>query len=214
MTAFNAFVTSNEVHLFTDGAFVDTSNDKINGIASKVIPLLPYPAAVCASGPAFIPTLVAGALADTPSDNFDDLLTKFSEVVQRYMKKTPVDWGRFQVGLAGWSPKENAPVFALIKSFQEGDTPAFAPTRVNRHLSPPILGIFSFDGENPEKSGKTLLEKQRRTLCRVEGGRTAYVVGAFAQHTIVSRDSVTMRVIERWPDRFGERISPHARLAA
>ena len=33
------------------------------------------------------------------------------------------------------------------------------------------------------------------------------VVGGFMQHTAVTRDGITTRVVERWPDVIGEMIA-------
>jgi hypothetical protein len=60
-------------------------------------------------------------------------------------------------------------------------------------------------GQNvsPDEMKKNL--KATRMEDRTDAHR---VVGRFCQHTIITRDSTTMRVLERWPDKIGERINP------
>ncbi|MDA9437238.1 hypothetical protein [Bradyrhizobium sp. CCBAU 51627] len=213
MTAFNVYVTPNAAHIFSDGAHFDRSHDMaIIGFGSKVVPLMPYPAAVGATGKAFIPNLIGTALADIKFASFDDMLSGFPDVVQAFIHHAKAhvgDWGTFRAGLVGWSPAEDRPMLSIIES--DGTTVA-APTQLEQYFDPPIQGTFNLNTNNPAETGLKLLEQQRLLRGRERGSasdRTFHGVGGFAQHTIITKDSIEMRVLKTWPeDKIGQHIMP------
>jgi hypothetical protein len=44
---------------------------------------------------------------------------------------------------------------------------------------------------------------------RLVGDENGYRVGGFIAHIEITRDSVSTKIIHRWPDVIGERIEPH-----
>jgi len=69
-------------------------------------------------------------------------------------------------------------------------------------------GQFS---RQPEHFGFRALDLQRRAAVTIPGwndGRPAHVVGGFAEAAIVTRDSITVKILKRWPDVIGKEIIP------
>jgi hypothetical protein len=220
----DCFLTADAAHVFTDGVLLNSQDNTIAGFASKVQPLAPYQAVVSVVGHGWITQLLASMVTEQAFDDFDALAADFARLVQDLIDRAarlpglpPMD--KFVAGLAGWSAQADAPAFVSVASFQRPEAVAFEPVRSTRFLQPAqthahdrsILDL-KFNPADPEGSGLAIVRAQRaQRFTAWHDSKPCYGVGGFCQHTIVSRDAITMRVLERWPeDRIGAKIMPGA----
>ena len=148
------------------------------------------------------------------------MLDAFPGIVQSYLRKLPnADaFGHFTAGLAGWSAKQGRPAFGCVRTFAE-DVPAFELQRATRYISPSqahgydgsILSL-PFDPARPAESGLAIMQAQREKRFRSINGsdqhKLYHAVGGFCQHTTVTRDGISIAVLERWPDEIGKSVTP------
>ena len=173
-----------------------------------------FPAVVVAAGQFWWPTLLAGAIAELPVGNFDELLKEFPDVLRRCTEKMPAEtFGTLIAGLAGWSTVSDTPAFISVASIIRRERIAFDALRSTRFMSlwDPEISAIEFDPAWPVASGLDVMRAQRakraRSLCPVENpSRSYHVAGGFCQHTAISKDSITVRVVERWLDQIGKEI--------
>jgi hypothetical protein len=226
MSALNVFLTADAAHVFTDAAVYEPKNLKVGAFANKVTILPQYNAVIGSTGRFVNITLLGIAFAELQYENFDHLADDFASVVKRAVARTnqidpnnPDMWGdEFTFGLAGWSPAQNAPAFFVVSAVGNGQELAAVPA--TKYCSPSaafegdtsITGI-KFDPERPGESGLEILKAQRLTKFSPLGNvgvkySTYYAIGGFCQHTIVSRDGISVKVLERWPDQIGRTVMP------
>jgi hypothetical protein len=222
MSAFNCFLTSDAAHVFTDAAIYEPRNLKVAAFASKVSLLPQYNAVIGFTGPYHNLPLLGTFMAGLQYDNFDHLAAEFVSVIRRAVAKTndifpngAAMWGEYTFGLAGWSPKQSAPAFFSVKnSVANGAavpaTKYYSPSAVFEGVDDSITR-FKFDPERPGESGLEIMGAQRLKKFPILGGdkySTYHAIGGFCQHTIVSRDGISVKVLERWPDRIGSSVMP------
>jgi hypothetical protein len=222
MSALNVFLTPDAAHMFTDAAIYEPKNIKIAAFASKVTLLPQFNAAISATGRYSNLMLLSGFIAELEFDNFDHLASDFAQLVKRAVAKTneiipngAEMWGEYTFGLAGWSPKQNAPAFFSVKnSVANGAavpaTKYYSPSAVFEGVDDSITR-FKFDPERPGESGLEIMGAQRLKKFPILGGdkySTYHAIGGFCQHTIVSRDGISVKVLERWPDKIGSTVMP------
>ena len=227
MSAFNCFLTPDAAHVFTDAAIYQPTNLKVGAFANKVTILPQYNAVIGSTG-RFINLLLLGiAFAELEYDNFDLLADDFASVVKRAVARTnqidpnnPDMWGEYTFALAGWSPKQNAPAFFSVKSVAgNGEEVAAVPATKYYNPAAAVEGFddsitrFKFDPERPGESGLEIMRAQRLKKFAPLGNvgvkySTYYAIGGFCQHTIVSRDGISVKVLEHWPDKIGSTVMP------
>jgi hypothetical protein len=211
MTAINVCIVPGAVHLFTDAGHIDIGKNRVEGIANKVMIAPEYNAAIAASGFAFIEKIMASVLAQTSFVDFDALATGFPALIKQAIVHgthygAPSSWPNCEIVLAGWSRGKDEPV-AIV--FESAD--GFRGKEVTRFVRPAVGGL-SFDCENVAESGLALMRAQRNTVFTITDdlaprqGFTANsyhrrVVYGFCQETVVTRDAITTRVLERWDDK-------------
>lgn len=220
MSVMNCFLTADAAHVFTDGAIYTPPDMTVVGFASKVLPLPQYPAVVSAVGALWVTPILGAALAESFARGFDELLDAFPQVIETYLGKLPnrEAFGPFTAGLAGWSVKDDRPAFGYVRSYGD-EVPAFEITRATRFLCPAQSHTYDreilslpFDPSRPGESGLEIMRAQRiKRFTSLNGGdqyRTHHAVGGFCQHTSVTRDTISMTVLERWPDEIGRPLAP------
>lgn len=83
---------------------------------------------------------------------------------------------------------------------------------MSKFVTPPVPSP-RFDSSNCDAAGaKTfglqIMKKQRSTLFAPHGTEIEmYCVGGAAQHTVVDRDGISIKVIKRWPDVVGKPVA-------
>lgn len=218
MTAINALVRPDRVHLVTDGAVYEPDG-RVIGTAQKVYILAHVSAAIAIRGPAwfgpgFVAQLNAGSLRD-----FDDLLSRIVPVTRAFLDhvlstldpaqvaaaSAQLDLRRFNIVVAGWSHRRD-----------RGEVHHLDTNHDEWRLEPQGAG-FVMPGDNPvlvarlERAGwclddesrdvsrlLDLLHHQRAVPDVLPNGIRAQTVGGFAQHTEVSADGIATRILERW----------------
>jgi hypothetical protein len=224
MSALNCFLTPSSAHLFTDAAIYEPKNIKIAAFASKVTLLPQFNAAISATGRYSNLLFLSAFVAELEFDDFDHLADDFASVVKRSVARTnQIDPNNpdlcgdyYTFGLAGWSPKKNAPAFFVVASgpgkevAAEPATKYYSPAAVFEGVDDSITR-FKFDPERPGESGLEIMRAQRLKKFPILGGdkySTHHAIGGFAQHTVISRDGISVKVLERWPDKIGSTVMP------
>jgi hypothetical protein len=226
MSAFNCFLTPTEAHVFSDAAIYEPRNMMVGAFANKVSILPQYNAVIGSTGRFVNITLLGIAFAELQYENFDLLADDFGSVVKRAVARTnqidpnnPNLWGDdYTFGLAGWSPKQNAPAFFVVESAAGQDVAAVPATK---YYSPAAVfeGVddsitrFKFDPERPGESGLAIMRAQRLKKFLPLGNvgvkhSLYYAIGGFCQHTSISRDGISVKILERWPDKIGSTVMP------
>lgn len=234
MTAVNIFTSATEAHVFTDGAYFSVDNGELQSIESKPFPFPHLNAVLAVQGLDFIPRVLGLFVGTKGYQDFDGLSDNFAGIVRECIPEAvkigaPASWGPFRAYLVGWSDRESKPVTRAVYGHKERGIPAFTLFTPQKVIHPLADNqTYLFDHSNPAQSGLALMNIQRG-MWRAIGGQNVSpdemkknlkatrmedrtdahrVVGRFCQHTIITRDSTTMRVLERWPDKIGERINP------
>ena len=222
MSAFNCFLTSDAAHVFTDAAIYESGNLKVAGFASKVSLLPQYNAVIGFTGPYNNLSLLSTFIAGLQYDNFDHLAAEFVSVIKRAVAKTndifpngAAMWGEYTFGLAGWSPKQSGPAFFSVNNGQEVAVPAtkyYNPDAAVEGFDDSITR-HTFDPDRPGESGLEIMRAQRLTRFSPLGNvgvkhSRYFAIGGFAQHTTVSRDGISVKILERWPDQIGRTVMP------
>lgn len=118
----------------------------------------------------------------------------------------PSTWRDVEIVLAGWSSRESAPKALLFESCNN-----LAGKEITRFIRP-ALPDLRFETGDIAQSGLEIMRAQRAAAFPVKdnssGGfiKDSYprrIVRGFAQHTIVTRNSIETRILERWPDKIG-----------
>ena len=147
-----------------------------------------------------------------PNVRFDPLAESFSGFVESRVRKAPnFSWGAFEVIIAGWSDRDDAPAAHVLTGHAKEGWPAYRCRPVTRFQTP--MGDISFriNRADPAGSGLKLMEEQRRKKFELVGGsKPVFAIGGFCQHTVVSRDGLSMKILKRWPDKIGQLIDPTA----
>lgn len=225
MTAINALVRRDRVHVMTDGA-VYQPDGAVVGSMQKVYVLAQADAVLAIRGPTYIGPPLYGALNGASLTGFDDLLSTLipavlhtldslaafdSEVVAEANAR--LDLRRADVVVAGWSrARGRGEIHKLDTSAEEwrlepqgegfimpGDNPALM-ARLEAH------GWDLSDERQDERRLIELLRHQRAVPTSLTGGPQFVTVGAFAQHTVITAQGIATRIVERWADRISEAV--------
>jgi hypothetical protein len=228
MSALNCFLTSDAAHVFSDASVYLPTNLKVAAFANKVTILPQYNAVIGSTGRFVNITLLGIAFAELEFDDFDHLASDFASVVKRAVARTnqidpnnPDMWGdEFTFGLAGWSPAQNAPAFFSVKS-AAGNGEELAAVPATKFYSPAAvyegaddsITRFKFDPDRPGESGLEIMRAQRLRKFSPLGKvgvqhSTYYAIGGWCQHSIISRDGISVKVLQRWPDQIGRTVMP------
>lgn len=225
MTAVNIVKRRDEVRFITDGAAYD-SQGYLKGIASKIHALPHLNTVMVGRGPALASEMIAFHLGHTVQ-SFDYLVLDFerlfSDLVDRYEL---LELSAFTLYIAGFSERRNAfeiymtatrlAVQAgkariddrdiepgkLIELGEDHIAPIIAVSRILEVFDPPPSSVEGFVGD--DDGCVALLELQREQKF---DGSAPCVVGGFGQLTILRRDSVETRIICRWPDVIGDKVT-------
>jgi hypothetical protein len=220
MSAMNVFLTPDAAHIFTDGTGLD--NDmRVACYSAKLVPIAHLPAVLSVVGHGFVLNFLAIDLQSSTARDFDELARTIGPTLKKYVeaagKCLPLARDPFVAGLAGWSVKDDRPAFISVRPYDSPEASAFEPAWATRFITPAaahgmdyeILNL-SFDPDRPAESGLEIMRAQRSKLFRshhnLADHRPHHVVGGFCQHTVLTRDLITTRVIERWNDEIGKPI--------
>lgn len=217
MTAINALVRRDRVHVMTDGA-VYQPEGAVVGSMQKVYVLAQADAVLAIRGPTYIGPTLYGALNAASLTGFDDLLSKLIPAVLHTLDSLAafdpevvaeanarLDLRRADVVVAGWSrARGRGEIYKLDTNAEAwrvepqgdgflmpGDNPALM-ARLAAH------GWDLSDERKDERRLIELLHHQRAVADILPDGARFSTVGAFAQHTVISAQGIATRIVERW----------------
>lgn len=206
MTALNALVRSDRVHLMTDGAAY-SPDGAIEGSMSKVHILAHLPAALSFRGPVYFWSALVARLDVSGCRTFDELLGGIADEVRMCLMIGARMHGpaHVEVIVAGWSHERDRPECYLIDSKAGGElTPApdgyFSPMEPALQDKLTAGGWQLYDERNDARALLDLMRHQRAERFVIGQQLEAAPLGVFAQHTILTRDGVTSRIVQRWPE--------------
>lgn len=210
MSALDVFVSENRVDIYTDGA-VYTKDGEIAGLMSKALAIPQMCGAVAWVGAPQTGFLAAGIIGDMAIRSIDDVQDRFGNKLRELY--SPVGFGPnpFEIVVLGKANDGALKALHYARDTQPDGRKPFQ-AKVIRKFCTPYSGCFStamdeFNG-SPE-SGLRLMEEQRRyKFVATETQIEMFAVGGFCQHTVVSKDGVSMRVLHTWPDEIGRKIEP------
>lgn len=211
MSALNAFVATDAVHVFTDSGIYNEQGE-MACLMAKVDLLASMPGVVASTGPVDLSRSLAFVLGKENPATFGELLSGLHGYVAAAVgilevaKETGLE--TFEIIIAAYDEVEDRPRLARAICMDGKVTVAESNAFRSPKLAP--VDIPYYETERPRDSGLALLEAQRRALCGILAipGSAAHVVGGCAHHTIVAKDGVTTSIIRRWGDVVGEMIEP------
>ncbi|WP_461787608.1 hypothetical protein [Methylorubrum extorquens] len=203
----------------TDGA-VFLPEGAVIGSMQKVYILAQADAVLAVRGPTFIGPTLYGALNGASLTGFDELLSKLIPAVRHSLDSlglldpdavaaasARLDLRRADIVVAGWSrARGRGEIHKLDTSADkwrvepQGDgfiMPGENPALVER------LQAHGWDLSDEQQDEQRLLElvyHQSAVDDFLPNGARFPTAGAFAQHTIITAQGISTRVVERWPE--------------
>lgn len=232
MSAINALVQRDAVHLLTDG-LTYIHDEIIQTNSEKCISLRGMRAAIASTGPAGLSYLLAEML-ERGCETFDEVVRKDREwwrgAFDWYIENQRAGASEYAtVVLIGWLEREDRSACFSIELSNGGATAAWI-ARNNPHSDPdavahdlvelPILAnptpsideliaaSWPIGVDRDKRDAETdllhMMEIQRRK--KMDDG--LYYVGGEVTMTTITRDGVEQRLVHTWPDRVGEPVMP------
>jgi hypothetical protein len=200
VTAVNIIVGSSAVHMVTDGIAVRSDNYEALGYMSKPITLPHLPAAVATTGPVGLVHQLHGFLYSQHTD-VDSLV--FSGALDKDIKRlgltlddpTAPDGFTVRVAIIGYSRRSGP------RAWHSKDG-RIVPLNVGDYWSAPAVGgLVPSADRSPEAF-------ERGMLRLIERQRQAYPgIGGPIVLTTISGETITQKVLHRYPDKVGEIFS-------
>jgi hypothetical protein len=170
VSALNAFVTDDEIQIFTDGACIDleTKPGTFAGWFSKVHHDAKCGAVFGCLGSPLGHILVLSAMTEAFPHSFDHAAGLFGPTLKRRFAELPstVKLSPDAIYLiAGFSESTGKGKIVVVPGFNERGDGAYAPQTVTKYLAPYKPGFAEiWRPEAPAESGLQLLEAQRRMI--------------------------------------------------
>lgn len=209
MTAVNAFLRGHSAYVFTDGRGYTRDGDP-QGHTQKVEMIAHLPAVIAARGQSWIRSAMSFHCTEQ-FETFDGMLSGIVHLLRKTRDGLGVPRGAsvLELTLAGWSHERDQAELWTVSDADRPGVPAFALHEIVANISPlddllmrevQAAGLDIEHGE-PEALGLALLRLQRDRAWPVEhSGRMVESVGEFAQMTVIYRDRIETRILERWED--------------
>lgn len=218
MSAINILIQSNSVHILTDGT-VFHPDGKLIMIGPKAVCLPHLNCAIAFRGAAGAKMMLSEVIA-FGAPTFDGLRQTIAELLKSQAEQFSeafqlcTSGPEFEVVVAGISETAGPTAYIVNshgrygKSWTPIELAGFVPLPCDEVTLAKMQRIIppgtSPDDIDPERDGLAVMKLQRATP-RLSNGDFC-PVGAFAQLTTVTRNSVSTRIIHRWPDVIGEEI--------
>ena len=210
MTALNAFVERDAVHIATDGATY-RRDGRMHGYMNKTALMPHLNAAVANRGMAGTLAKLVTRLqgAETFDGMIDSLAARLAPVVM---------FDTFEAVIAGWSDRggPEAYIVSPVRKFTRGVNITKIPMG-DGYFAPSDAGLAErcerrgvrLDTVQPELDASLIMDAQRVAHDdRRFFNKRAVGVGGFCQLTTVTKDQTITRVLGGWPDAVGEVIQP------
>lgn len=212
MSGLFAVCGSDAIHIVTDGAITGLDDGRIVGIAAKQSILR---TGVVAAGTGVLGSLRCFASrAEERCKNFDELAEVAPELWKEALVTVRPELKAVVCNLlyAGWSEKAQClSMDAIDGTGAHGiDQPAFAvgPNENCRDFLRAFVKRFVDDPDafDPIRDGLEFMETLRRDCLHKYERATHPAVGGFVQHTEVTREAITTKIVRHWPDLGGRPI--------
>lgn len=162
------------------------------------------------------PCVRLARLADERGMTFDEVANALPDLWRESLATVP-DWGkavRCFAMVAGWSQERQCLDVSTIETMGDGRDEvtndyvivyAGAPTLSSRDVVDTFVRRFCAAPEtfDAHRDGVEFMETLRRHHWHQFEQAKRPAVGGFVQHTVLTRTSVTSRIIHHWPDRLG-----------
>jgi hypothetical protein len=148
---------------------------------------------------------------------FDQVLAEIVEMLKNYEEKIVQMLGapspKFECLLVGYSKSRQKLARFIITNNNSTRLEQWKPIELEEDTINPLpstkaleaVGWTFPDSFDIEREGKTVMQAQRLTPS--QDGTIASGVGGFIQHTIITHDQITTRIVHRWPDEIGKRLA-------
>lgn len=218
MTAINALVRRDQVHVMTDGA-VFLPEGEVIGSMQKVYILAQADAVLAIRGPTYLGPTLYGALNGANLSGFDDLRSKLIPALLHSMStldsfapevvaeaNARLDLRRADIVIAGWSrARGRGEIHKLDTSAKEWRLEPQGDGFIMPGENPALMKRLQAHGWNlsDERQDEQRLLELVHHQCAVDdflpNGARFPTAGAFAQHTVITAQGISTRIVERWP---------------
>jgi hypothetical protein len=224
VTAINVIKQAHAVHMLTDGASW-FFNGGFGPACCKAWPIPHLRAVISGRGPRLGPMLMADFL-NTAGRSYDEMKSNAGVMARELF----ACHGATLIGnpfgqkaefvIAGWSDANGPDAFVVSRDdagawmTQDTGPVMMAPGDVAAQeaaLAALPAGVTGADTMDPARDGLAMVLAQRAARILADG---LSVVGAFVQLTTVTRDGISTRILERWPEEWGEPTVPPESEAA
>jgi hypothetical protein len=200
VSALNAFTTPNATYLFSDAAIFHPQTLSLAGLINKVAIFPQYSAAISATGRTVAIWSLFTALAAYDFADFTHLIANVPHVLRELTQKHPDQFEDFRIVVAG-----PGSLFCIqadegigTKPLEMTECPVFINPAAVDENDRSIIDL-KFDADRSAESGLAIMRAQREKF---------RVIGGWCQMTTIKPDQIETRILERWPDKIGERINP------
>jgi hypothetical protein len=219
MTSINVIKKSDAVHMLTDGASWLYNGDYYYGPQiSKAWPLPHLSAVVATRGPVGCSPILAD-LFMTGCSSYDEMKRAATTIIGAALATEQYSYAfsgpfssHIEFVIAGWSETIGPDAFVVkVNSVRElilencGQV-MMAPG--DKSIEAAVLAqlparVTSAEEMDPVRDGILIMEAQRAELSLEGAPRGMVTCGAFAQLTTVDAQSITSKIIKRWPYKIG-----------
>mgnify|MGYP001002900966 CR=1 FL=1 len=227
MSAINAIIQRDAVHLLTDAASYDSAGNLVAAIP-KVALLPRINAAMACRGPrASVPLFCD--LLNAAASSYDELKAKAPTFLRDLRPMLAVTFAYCELGddfdvvVAGISESVGPDAYLVCSHQRYGVEPwtvvqfgGLAMMPADAAMKARVFASIpdNVDLVDPERDGRIILEAQRAFPMDHGGDRNFVGVGGFAQLTSITREGISTRVIHRWSDEVGQPIGASDILTA
>jgi hypothetical protein len=212
-----------QINIVTDAAGYDVNTGIIVALGTKVFGVAHWPGVVTGRGTAIaIPVL--GQKLSWTFPTFDDLIDGVEQALPKMVAEFAIR-GTVELILAGWSRRHDEPRAYVIETTDEpprgmtetevsesksfgGIIPdAYQLTRLPDATEGPRLKegtilASNWEGLDPEVEPGEIVARLRKLIQhqRQEVHEGKHWIGGFVEHTVVTPDSISQRILYRWSD--------------
>lgn len=220
MTAINVFRHADRVVMLTDSAFLERDG-RLHSPAPKVYAMPHLSAVMAVRGIRALSMMLADFISPM-AQSYDELSETMPGKLRDLWRPVKKKWeedsragpggGDFELVVAGISESSGPNCYALTSTGMNGLRPwervdlDYAVSPVDGSMGPECVKDLIHRYADSAAISLMLAQRNVRT---VYGSSELPIctVGGFIQETIVTRQSISTRVIHRWPDVIGEKIA-------
>ena len=223
MTAITVIRQFNAVHVLSDTGVFD-EHGRLVAFTNKVWPMPHKNAVICIRGLAPIAAAIAEIVFRVGCASYDDMrsnvrreLRSNFEAQAALFRSKGLVWGelKFDVIIAGYSESVGPHCYAFFSydmasvclAWDEVLLGPIAPLPSTDEMMA-RLNLPDVDTLSIERDGLRIANEQRKVAMPFDVGAPGCGLGGALQLTTITTHMITQRIIHRWPDKIGERITP------